>query len=111
MIQCRDCEHFVRGPGSQAGFSCDPFSTIKEPECLVKWQLIKLDMMVQAYQATVEVYRKLAPLQEKMIRHMEREMKDIDEADSWKTDADDGDDPTDEDDSNDDARGGGRDWR
>lgn len=110
MIQCKDCEHFVKGPGNQASFSCDPFSTIKEPECLVKWQLIKLDMMVQAYQATVEVYRKLAPLQEKMIRHMEREMNDIDEADSWKLNTDE-DDSADDDDSGEDTRGGKSDWR
>jgi len=53
-------------------------------ECLVKWQLIKLDMMVQSYQATVAMYRRLAPLQEKMFRHMEREVDDLDEADRWK---------------------------
>lgn len=111
MIHCRDCEHFIRGPGSQVSFTCDPFSTIKEPECLVKWQLIKLDMMVQAYQATVEVYRKLAPLQEKMIRHMEREMNDIDEADSWKLNADDEDDTADDDESDNESQGDHPDWR
>ncbi len=84
MIQCSECEFFVRGPGGQVGFKCDPFGTIKEPECLVKWQLIKLDLMVQSYQATVAMYRRLAPLQEKMFRHMEREIDDLDEGESWK---------------------------
>ncbi len=91
MIQCKDCEHFVRGPNGQVGFTCDPFSTIKEPECLTKWQLIKVDQqlvalntMVRSYQATLEMYRRLAPLQEKMFKHMEREIDDIDETDSWK---------------------------
>jgi hypothetical protein len=89
MIQCSECEFFVRGPGGQVGFKCDPFSTIKEPECLVKWQLIKLDLMVQSYQATVAMYRRLAPLQEKMFRHMEREIDDLDEGERWKQAGDD----------------------
>jgi len=84
MIQCADCEHYVRGPQGQQGFTCDPFSNIKEAECLTKWQLIKLDMMVRAYQATVQMYQKLAPMQEKMFRHMEREIDDVEETDQWK---------------------------
>jgi hypothetical protein len=93
MIQCKDCEHFVQGPAGQVGFKCDPFSTIKEPECLVKWQLLrtsemsqKLDRLVSAYEATLSIYKKFAPMQEKMMRHMEREIEDQDEADSWKVD-------------------------
>ena len=84
MIQCTECEYFVRGPNGQTGFKCDPFSNIKEPECLTKWQLIKLDMMVRAYQATVDMYKRLAPLQEKMFKQMEREINEVDEADRWK---------------------------
>jgi hypothetical protein len=109
MIQCEQCEFFHRGPDGQLGFQCDPFSTIKEPECLQKWQLIKSDqlvmqmgLMVRAYQATVEMYKRLAPLQEKMFRHMEREIDEVDEADSWKYDYDDegeDDDETDDDDA------------
>ena len=79
---------------------CDPFANIKEPECLVKWQLIKLGEMVQAYQATVAMYRRLAPLQEKMMRHMEREIDDADDADSWKYG------PTDEDEEDDEDEDG-----
>jgi hypothetical protein len=30
------------------------------------------------------MYRRFAPLQEKMFRHMEREIDDADEADRWK---------------------------
>ena len=89
MIQCTECELFVRGPSGQVGFKCDPFSNIKEPECLIKWQLIKIDVMVRSYQATVAMYKRLAPLQAKMFRHMEREIDDIDESDSWKYNADD----------------------
>ena len=86
MLHCKDCEYFVRGESGQVGFRCDPFSTIKEPECLVKWQLIKasetarqMDRMVKAYEATIKMYEKLAPLQEKMFRQMEREIDDLDE--------------------------------
>ena len=115
MMQCQDCEHFSEGPGGQVQFQCHPFKNIKEPECLMKWQLIKLDValrgsqvavtkldqMVRAYQATVEMYKRLAPLQEKMFRHMEREIDDLDEADSWKLAGDDDDDDNDDDEDDD----------
>ncbi len=106
MIQCSQCEYFQRGPGNTVAFACDPFSTIKEPECLIKWQLLrldtqcaKLDQMVRAYQATLDMYKRLAPLQEKMFRHMEREIDDIDEADSWKQAEDDDEENPQEDDT------------
>lgn len=99
MIQCDQCEHFVRGPGGQVAFKCDPFSTIKEPECLTKWQLLKsselsqkVDRLVTAYEATLAIYRRMQPLQEKMFEHMEREIKETEEGDAWKfTDEDDDD--------------------
>ena len=84
MIHCSQCEHFVEGSAGQVGFKCDPFRNIKEPECLLKWQLLKIDTMVRSYQATLQMYKKLAPMQEKIFRHMEREMEDLDEADNWK---------------------------
>ena len=93
MIQCSACEHFSRSPSGQIQFTCDPFSNIKEPQCLMKWQLIKIDIMVQAYQATVAMYKKLAPMQEKMLRQMEQEMGEVDEADRWKYGFDDEDEP------------------
>jgi len=89
MIQCDDCEYFVRGPQGQVGFKCDPFSNIKEPECLMKWQLIKIDTMVRSYQATLQMYQRLAPLQEKMFKHMEREIDEVEESESWKYGLDD----------------------
>ena len=63
MIQCKDCEFFSRGASGEITFSCDPFTNIKEPECLAKWQLIKINQMVASYQATLDYYRKLAPMQ------------------------------------------------
>lgn len=101
MIQCTQCEFFVQGANGQFGMTCNPFATIKEPECLAKLQLVKLDMMVSAYQATIRMYERLAPLQEKMFKHMQREIQEMDEADSWRTDDpqdefDPGDEPEDE---------------
>jgi len=64
---------------------CDPFATIKEPECLTKWQLVQLTVLAQSHQATLEMYQRLAPLQEKMMRHVEREIDEADDADRWKT--------------------------
>jgi len=86
MIQCKDCEFCQRGPDGQIAFACDPFGTIKEPECLAKWQLLKINQMVAAYQATLDYYQKLAPMQEKMFKVMERELDDMNESEKWKTD-------------------------
>ncbi len=85
MIQCIDCEFFDRAPGGTVILRCDPFSTIKEPECLQKLQLFKLEAMVRAHQSAGTMQQRLAPLQEKMIRYLEHEMNDLDEADRWKT--------------------------
>jgi len=98
MIQCKDCEFCKIGPDNQRTFTCDPFSNIKEPECLAKWQLIRLDMLVASYQGMVKWYSKLAPLQDKIFKYMQREMGDIDEADRWKIDDEDQDENEDKED-------------
>jgi hypothetical protein len=84
MIQCKDCEFCEMGPDGRRTFKCDPFVNIKEPECLAKWQLIRLDMLVASYQQMLKWYGRLAPIQDKIIKFMQREIEDIDEADSWK---------------------------
>ncbi len=91
MLQCAECEFFSRGPQGQVSFRCDPFGAVKEPECLVKWQILrsvelthKVDRLVAAYESTLEIYRRLGPLQEKMFRHMEKEVDDLEDSDSWK---------------------------
>ncbi|MFQ5412745.1 MAG: hypothetical protein ACE5EC_10630 [Phycisphaerae bacterium] len=91
MIQCEQCEHFQRGPDGRIVFACDPFSTIKEPECIAKWQLLRssemtqrMDRLVAAYEATLKIYQRLQPMQEKMFRHMEREIDETEEGDAWK---------------------------
>jgi len=89
MIQCKDCEFCEMDGAGQVQLKCNPFENIKEPECLMKWQLLRLDLMTRAYMATVSEYRKLAPLQQKLFRHMSREIEEMDEAEKWKQDADD----------------------
>lgn len=84
MLRCTDCEFYHQKPDGSPQFTCDPFSTIKEPECLAKWQLIQLNVIAQSHQATLEMYRCFAPLQEKMFKHMEREIDEAGEADRWK---------------------------
>ncbi len=84
MLQCEQCEYAEQVQPGKIVMRCNPFMNIKEEACLLKWQLLKIDTMVQAYQATVQMYQRLAPLQEKMFRHMEREIDDADDADSWK---------------------------
>lgn len=93
MIQCKECEHFVPGTDGEFSFRCDPFSTIKEPECLAKWQLLKINQMVATYQATLEYYRKLAPMQEKMLKVVQHELDDMNESEKWKVE-DEEDDPS-----------------
>ena len=93
MIRCQDCEFYRQKPDGSAELLCDPFSTIKEPECLAKWQFLQLDVLVQSHRATLDMYRRFAPLQEKMLKHMEREIEEAEEAERWKhTDEDDEDD-------------------
>lgn len=89
MLRCQDCEFYRQGSDGSPRLSCDPFSTIKEPECLLKWQLIQLNIMAQSHQATLEMYQRFAPLQEKMFKHMEREIEDAEDADQWKYSLDD----------------------
>lgn len=106
MIQCSDCEYFNRNSDGEISFGCDPFGTIKEPECLGKWQLIKINQLVATYQATLEYYRKLAPMQEKMFKVVERELDDMNESEKWRVDEDEDDDegedqPSDEGDADD----------
>jgi hypothetical protein len=85
---------FRKGADGSPELLCDPFSTIKEPECVVKWQLAKLNIIAKSHQATLDMYRRLAPLQEKMFKHMEREIDETEESERWKVqDDDDEDDP------------------
>jgi hypothetical protein len=94
MIQCIQCELCEVGPDGRRTFKCDPFSNIKEPECLAKWQLIRLDMLLASYQGMLRWQRQMEPLQKKMMKFVEREINDIDESDKWKLD--DEDEPTDQ---------------
>lgn len=84
MIQCTECEFYEEGPGGEVRFKCNPFATVKEPECVTKHQLLRLDMMTRAYLSLVAEYKKLAPLQQKLYRHMSREVDEMEEADRWK---------------------------
>jgi len=84
MIQCDNCEYCHRSEAGEISFSCDPFRNIKEPECLQKWQLLKINQMVASYQATLDHYRKLAPMQEKMFKVMENELDGMNESEKWK---------------------------
>ena len=84
MLRCEDCEFFNRMADGTPYLTCDPFSTVKEPECLAKWQLLRLSTIAESHQATLDLYRRLAPLQEKMFQQMEREIDEVEEADRWK---------------------------
>ena len=84
MIQCKDCEFCETSPDGKRTFTCDPFVNIKEAECIAKWQLIRLDMLVASYQSMMGWYGKMAPLQDKIFKYMEREIEDIDESEKWK---------------------------
>ena len=84
MIQCKDCELCEIGADGRRTFKCDPFTTIKETECIAKWQLIRLDMLVAGYQEMLRWQARFAPLQDKIFKYMQREIGEIDESDRWK---------------------------
>jgi hypothetical protein len=86
MIQCKDCEFCTLDQNGRKSFNCDPFTNIKEPECIAKLQLIRLDMLLASYQGMLNWYQKLAPLQDKLVKFMKREIEDIDESENWKLD-------------------------
>jgi hypothetical protein len=90
MIQCKDCEFCEIGDDDRRIFKCDPFVNIKEPECIGKWQLLRLDMLVNSYHSMLGMQQKLAPLQNKIFKYVKRELDDIDESEQWKVDEDDG---------------------
>lgn len=84
MIQCVDCEYYASGPDGQRMFKCDPFVNVKEPECLVKWQILRLDMLLSTYRGLISQQRRMAPMQNKIMKYIERELEDLDESDKWK---------------------------
>ncbi|MHC4215384.1 MAG: hypothetical protein ACYSWP_18640 [Planctomycetota bacterium] len=89
MIQCKDCEFCEITDQGQRTFKCDPFTNVKEPECILKWQLIRLDMLAASHQATLRWYEKLAPMQGKLFKYMKKEIDQMDESENWKVDEDD----------------------
>ncbi|MCJ7691964.1 MAG: hypothetical protein MUO22_00925 [Sedimentisphaerales bacterium] len=84
MIECKDCEFCEIGSDGRRTFKCDPFVNVKEPECIAKWQLIRLDMLAATYQAMLKFQEKMAPLQGKVLKYMQREIEGMDESDRWK---------------------------
>jgi hypothetical protein len=95
MIQCDKCELCEIGPDGRKIFKCDPFSTIKEAECIAKWQLIRLDMLLGSYQGMLQWYSKLGPLQDKIFKYVQREINEMEETEGWKLDQEESDDDQD----------------
>ena len=91
MIQCCDCEYYQQDEHGRRTFKCDPFVNIKEPDCLQKWQILRLDFLVSQYQHMLSAQQKMAPIQDKIFKYVKRELDDIDEADRWKTEDDESD--------------------
>lgn len=84
MIQCKDCEFYEQTDDGRRAFRCDPFQNIKEPECLMKWQILRLDLLLRHYHSTLSWQQKMSPIQDKIFRYIQRELDDMDEADGWK---------------------------
>ncbi len=49
-----------------------------------KWQLLRLDMMVSGFQSMRMFQQKMEPMQDKLYKYVQRELDDIEDADSWK---------------------------
>ena len=88
MIQCKDCELCEFSEDGRRTFKCDPFQNIKEPECLTKWQILRLDMLMMSFHKMSSFQEQMRPLQDKIMKYVKRELDDIDEADRWKVDDD-----------------------
>ena len=84
MIQCKDCELCEISEDGRRVFKCDPFSNIKEPECLLKLQIMRLDMLAASYRSMLYWQEKMGPMQDKLFKYVQREINDIDETESWK---------------------------
>ena len=89
MIQCHDCEYYEATDDGRRVFKCDPFQNVKEPECLLKWQLLRLDMLLAGYRGMSAWQEKMAPMQDKILKYIKREIEDIDESEKWKLDDED----------------------
>lgn len=99
MIQCKDCEFCEITKDDKKTFKCDPFTNIKEPECIGKWQILRLNMLCAQYGSLLSWYQKMGPMQNKIFKYIQREIDDVDESDSWKTgDGQDDDNNTEQDD-------------
>src|SRR5262249_9056669 len=59
MIQCQNCEHYHAGEGGQVSFTCNPFGNIVEPECLQKWQLLRMTELTQKVDRLVAAYESM----------------------------------------------------
>lgn len=88
MIQCSECEFFEMTSDGKKMLKCDPCANIKEPECLAKLQLFRLDILIASYQSIMASQQKLAPVQDKLLRYVQRELEDMDEGEKWKSDDD-----------------------
>jgi hypothetical protein len=86
MIQCKDCELYRQEPDGRRVFLCDPFNNVKEAECLAKWQLLRLDMIAATQNSLAAAQAQMAPIQDKIMKYIKRELEDIDESDKWKID-------------------------
>ncbi len=89
MIQCSECEFFEMTSDGKKMLKCDPCANIKEPECLAKLQLFRLDILIASYQSIMASQQKLAPVQDKLLRYVQRELEDMDEGEKWRSDDDD----------------------
>ena len=84
MIQCSECEYCIIAEDGRKVFKCDPFTNIKEPECLQKLQILRLDMLTATYRRMLGFQEKMAPMQDKLINYVQREIESMDESENWK---------------------------
>ena len=89
MIQCIDCELCEILENGRKTFKCDPFSNIKEPECLQKMQIMRLDMLATSYRSMLHWQEKMGPMQNKLFKYVQREIDDMDDTEGWKHQEDD----------------------
>ena len=83
-MQCKDCEFSKVTSTGKRIFLCDPFENIVESQCIIKWQLIKIDQLLDAQSRQLRSQVSMAPLQSKIMKYIEREIQDLEDSDDWK---------------------------
>jgi hypothetical protein len=50
----------------------------------MKWQILRLDLLLKHSRMNMSWQHKMSPIQDKILKYIQRELDDLDDADQWK---------------------------